>query len=614
MKRLLLATALLAGLAAPAQAAWNGFQIIEWQPRTPVQLATLKRIGVTAGMVVTDRDGGGLAHPAKAQALKRAGLRCYVENIATDFYSAYHIYTPGKQPNWRFTALQKQREADPADRSVFIRKPSLSDPVWLHRIAKRLAVTVRAARPYRPLFYNLGDESGIADLAAYWDFDISPESLAGFRTWLRTQYPSLAALNAEWGTHYRAWAAVQPELTRAAMRRTDDNFAAWADFKSWMDVAFARALRVGTNAIHRADPDALSAIEGAQVPGWGGYDYLLLAHAVDVMEIYDADQNLAIARAVNPRLIPLVTAFGAAPSALHWIWQEWLHGARGLILWDPDQKIVRPDGTLGPDGTAYAPVFAALRGRLGRAVLDARREHDPVAILYSPPSFRTSWMLAQKPKGDAWIRRNSEIEGMDPNPERVALTKDAQALARIGLTPRYLGPAQLDGGGLRGIRLLILPHSIALSSQGTAAIRRFVAAGGHVVANGMPGRFDQHSRQRPASPLAPLFAGGGRARLLPAGDQAGLAAAAARAGVRPRFPLGAPLHDVTTYVFRHGAETILAVQRSFQAGTKPEEVTIRLPGLREVENLADGRALGRLHAITVRLDPVRPAVFALRGG
>ena len=46
--------------------------------------------------------------------------------------------------------------------------------------------------------------------------------------------------------------------TRQAMRRSDDNFAAWADFKAWMDVAFARALRMGTDAVHEADPTALA--------------------------------------------------------------------------------------------------------------------------------------------------------------------------------------------------------------------------------------------------------------------------------------------------------------------------------------------------------------------
>src|SRR6202044_3683668 len=100
-----------------------------------------------------------------------------------------------------------------------------------------------------------------------------PISVAGFQTWLRAQYGSLTALNIEWGTEYTSWDSIRPETTAAAMRRTDDNFAAWNDFKAWMDTSFADALRSGTDAIHRADPQALSAIEGVQVPGWGGYDY-----------------------------------------------------------------------------------------------------------------------------------------------------------------------------------------------------------------------------------------------------------------------------------------------------------------------------------------------------
>ena len=35
---------------------------------------------------------------------------------------------------------------------------------------------------------------------------------------------------------------------------TDGNYSAWADFKEWMDVEFARAIERGTLAIHAADP------------------------------------------------------------------------------------------------------------------------------------------------------------------------------------------------------------------------------------------------------------------------------------------------------------------------------------------------------------------------
>ena len=80
-------------------------------------------------------------------------------------------------------------------------------------------------------------------------------------------------------------------LTDAALRGADGNFAAWADFKAWMDAAFARAVRAGTDAVHAADPAARAGLEGAQIPGWGGYDYTRLADAVDVMEITGTDRR-----------------------------------------------------------------------------------------------------------------------------------------------------------------------------------------------------------------------------------------------------------------------------------------------------------------------------------
>ncbi len=614
MKRLTIAAVLLAGtLAATAHAAWPDYQIMEWQPRNAQQLATLKRIGVTGGMAPIDRATGRFDPAAPVPtALRSQDMRYYVENIATEFYSAYHRYTPGKKTNWRFVALQARYAADPSDLGVFVRDPGLSDPNALQQVEQRLNAVVEAAKADHPLYYSLGDETGIADLAANWDFDIAPESLAGFRTWLQTQYPSLAALNAEWGTRYAAWDQVMPALTTATMRRNDDNFAAWSDFKAWMDVAFARALRAGTDAAHRADPTALAAIEGAQVPGWGGYDYTLLAHAVDAMEIYDTYENLAILRSLNPAMVTLTTAFGSDPASLHAIWREWLRGCRGLVLWDDHNGIVRPDGSLGPDAARYAPVFEALRGPLGRAVLDGSPVHDRVAILYSPPSFRIAWMLAHRAGGAAWAQRTAAQEDTG-DAQREALAAYAQALARLGLTPRYVGPEQLVRGDLGNAKALILPSAIALSAADAAAVRRFVAQGGRVIADVVPGRFDQHGRRLPQAALADLFADGG-ATLLPAGDQARLDAALRGAGVQPTFPVQAPDNDVTTYVFRNGGSTILALQRDYADGAVPEQVTVTLPRAYLVEDLRGGTSLGRVQRVELTLGPVSPAVLALSAG
>ena len=159
---------------------------------------------------------------------------------------------------------------------------------------------MRALQPYRPLYYNLGDETGIADLSAFWDFDFSEASLTAMRDWLKERYGSLTKLNQEWGSEFDTWEQVKPMTTREALQRRDQNFSAWADFKEWMDVVFARAIGAGTEAIHQADPHAVAAIEGAQIPGWGGYDYSRLATSVDAMELYDLGDNIEIVRSFQP--------------------------------------------------------------------------------------------------------------------------------------------------------------------------------------------------------------------------------------------------------------------------------------------------------------------------
>ena len=601
---LLLSVLYLLSPVAVAAARWQDYQIIEWQPRGAAALTTLKQIGVTAGMIFARRDGNG--PPAREQyALLRAnGMHWYVENIATDFYSAYHRWDPDRPVNWRFIEAQRRYRADPSDGSALLRDPSLSDPAWQRRVHDRLIATVRDQRRYRPLFYNLGDEPGIADLSAFWDFDFSPASLAGMRKWLRSQYGSLAALNAEWSTGFARCADVMPETTREAMRRRDGNFAAWADFKAWMDVAFARALRMGTAAVHAADPDALAGIEGAQMPGWGGYDYTLLANAVDLMEIYDMGDNLAIARSLNPKLIALTTATGADRGSVHAIWRELLRGSRGLILWDEDHSIVREDGALADRGRAYAPLFAELRGPLGAMLVNSAPRTDAVAILYSPASFRTQWMLDQQPKGDAWMLRQSETE-LEDNAVRTALGGYLRTLAHLGVQPRLLSPDMLARNGLGGEHLLVLPHSIALSLAEVRAVRAFAARGGVVLADVPPGAFDAHSRRLPRPRIESGFT------MLAPDDASGLRRALRRAGVAPL--VGVDATDVEMHILRHGTRTIIALQRDLSVPDTTKAVALTLPRPLSVHDLRRNQELGRVQHLTVNLDPVAPTVLSLGG-
>ena len=106
----------------------------------------------------------------EAAPLRDCGLRWYVENIATDFYSSYHRYTAGKPVNWRFVETKKAYREAPLDPRALFREPSLSDPLWQARIRDRLAETVRLHRADRPLFYDLvalGEERDVDGVAMF---------------------------------------------------------------------------------------------------------------------------------------------------------------------------------------------------------------------------------------------------------------------------------------------------------------------------------------------------------------------------------------------------------------------------------------------------------------
>ena len=82
-------------IARPPERRWRDYVIIMWQEHKTEQSRLLKTLGINAGQWV----GRNTAPP---DFYLDNDMRWYAENIATDFYSAYHRWFPDRPVNWMF--------------------------------------------------------------------------------------------------------------------------------------------------------------------------------------------------------------------------------------------------------------------------------------------------------------------------------------------------------------------------------------------------------------------------------------------------------------------------------------------------------------------------------
>jgi Beta-galactosidase len=626
-------------IASPPDRNWWDYMVMMWQGGSAAQFKKLQQVGVNAGK----SNEHSMDLPGF---LLENDMRWYVENMATDFYSSYHIYRPDRPYNWALLNAKELYKKDPSSKDALKREPSFSDPAWLGKIHDRLVESTKRYSPYRPIFYNLADESGIAELAGFWDFDFSDYSLGAMRSWLQVRYGTLANLNQRWGSSFTDWNAVTPETTREAMKRTDGNYSSWADHKEWMDISFANALKMGSDAIHSVDPRAYIGIEGAQMPGWGGYDYYRLSSVVGAMEPYDIGDNIEIIRSFHPSPAFVTTAFATGPWEKHRLWFELLHGARGHIIWDEKSAVVQADGSIGPRGKEVSPYWNELKDGIGALLINSVRQSGPVAIHYSQASMRTEWMLAQRPKGDAWVDRMSWTERKDSDFLRLR-DSYCRLIEDEGLQYNFVAYGQVEQGGLLkgGYRVLILPRSSALSALEATAITDFVQQGGVLVVDGDAGTYDEHSRRLPQSSLAGLLNGQtglGKVIRMDAlnyhqqritGNGAELQQAMreilANSGVKPHYAVldanGNPVAGVETHEFRNEAITIIGLIsnppvnvdelgppefRANQPFEKPRAVRLVLPADLYAYDVRHAKSLGRVKELPLTVDPYEPLIFA----
>jgi hypothetical protein len=269
-----------------------------------------------------------------------------------------------------------------------------------------------------------------------------------------------------------------------------------------MDGRLANSLAFSVDRLRAVDRAVRFAISGTQPPSaYGGMDWWKQLTVLDAALNYGNGGQFDIHRSFRPDGGFMPWNWGYAKrgaGAVANVWQTAFLGMRGLIGFQSVSQI-HQDWTFSQGLRDTLPHVRRLVEGTGKHFVNNLVAKREVAILYSQASLRAAFIE----------KRREEHDRLEE--------KVRQLLVHLGYAYDYVSYEQLAAGTVaaRGYRVLLLPDAVALSDAEVAAVRAFAAAGGSVVAEGLPARREGNCRLRASSPLADLFAGDARQTLFP---------------------------------------------------------------------------------------------------
>ncbi|HUU09787.1 MAG TPA: alpha-amylase family protein [Phycisphaerae bacterium] len=475
---------------------WDRFLILVWQYQTDAEkdLALYREVGFRGFHI--DRGAG---QTGRVEFAAREKMPYYVDHAADKGY--LHL----TDRTGRSKVLRQ--------RGVIARPFSLADPKTMDIMKGHLARNVETTKAGPAVAYAFDDEISLGCFNSPAEVDGSPLSVAAYRRWLEKTYGTVEKLNAAHGTSYKGFDEAQPvsfedvRRAHAAPPFSKWNLSRWMDWRTYMDTQFADCLACLARYTNTLDAGTPAGFVGGQQPApYGGYDYAKVGRAVQFIEAYDIGGTCEILRSLWkwPERRPYVQTWFSAGDARRDAWFLWyylVHGNRGVIAW-PDRGgswFHYKDGGIAPFIKENAQTIREVQGDVSRPILDpdTRFDADPIALYYSHPSVQASWAMDAVVHGGTWPNRSSSLDNscQSAGHNRTAWMK---ILEDCGYQYNVVTPDQVTAGGLaKGkYRVLVLGRAVCLSDAEAAAIRRFVEAGGTVIADHLTGLLDEHGTGR----------------------------------------------------------------------------------------------------------------------
>ena len=395
-----------------------------------------------------------------------------------------------------------------------VRTPNFNTEAW--RVSARKHIREETARTAKfGLFQNaLCDEPGLSAMTGDDELDAHPENLAEYRRRMETKYGTIMEYNRRHKTAHRSFADVGECLQSDA--RASGNPAEFIEWRNFNVDRWCEAIRLVSDAARIGDPNVpFSMCNSFGQSALSGNDYwkLLTRSGIGMSQEYTA--MVYFGRGPINNFDEFLRSF--RPDMRVWGWTGYFYTedrARFMPWWtachryggfswyaanNPGYNLIDPKTfALTEDGRDLKASLndSRLMDGLGRAFLDYDWVKRDVAIYYSHDSMLLATIRGPETK-------NREIAVKSPLHDYMYSRQGVQYLIEDILYQHdFVAPEQVVGGKLGGYKVLFMPRITAMSDAEVAAVKSFLANGGKVVADELPGSCDELGVVRTKNPFA----------------------------------------------------------------------------------------------------------------
>ena len=368
-----------------------------------------------------------------------------------------------------------------------------------------------------PLALACGDEPCLA--FGYKEVGTSETATVSFREWLKGNIGDLKTVNQRWGTAFTEWEQVKPLTVEQAA--AEKQYARWYDGWAHVTDRFMDLFERTRKEAKKQHPDIRLGTENPLNSGAGvGYDWPRLLKASDFVAAYPRHEHWPLMRSFcRPEALKFACCHGrdADPEGRNGEWLIWssvMQQFQGLMFHRLDggntygsmgydlslrRKTVKPVRTLEEyleqpkylvEAASYGKYAAEVNRGPACLVQNAERVGDEVAILYSHPTAYANYLVAHD---DTELGYQAYTDSARPIFAMQHLLDDLHVGYEM-VSEDQVGSADGPWWIKTGTKLLVLPHTLAMSESVAAGVRAFVESGGVVLAGVRPAIFDELCR------------------------------------------------------------------------------------------------------------------------